>query len=80
MTFKYEPQTKRERVEDLGRLAVMLDQLLDHPLFSELADEQADFESRVYNNADEALNVFEAICDVRHKISDCFSLARFGDD
>ena len=73
----------RERVEDLGRLAVLLDNLLEHKLFDEsnlprrCKDCHEWWEAMSEDKRDDALHsIIYGIDDVKDKICEAISIAR----
>jgi hypothetical protein len=69
--------SKRERVEDLGRIAVLSKEILDHPSF-EMTD--IDDWKRLLTD-EERLYVFvNQYNDLYSKVGDIYDIARWGDD
>ena len=67
---------KKERIEDLGRLAELLDYLLDEELF----DLYEDSFIEKYSDKDNLPELYRKMKFVYSKLSDCWQIARWGDD
>jgi hypothetical protein len=78
--------TKRERVEDLGKLSIMLKDVLDHSIF-ENTDSKHCFETWKVETHDKEEygyergldHIFSCIRCVRDQLEECLNLA-YGDD
>lgn len=70
----------RERVEDLGRLAVMVKHLMDHDLFDERPQRNKDFAEWFMEQSDETKEawvhaIVYKIADVEEKLGDIWEIA-----
>lgn len=73
---------ERERVEDLGRLSEALHRLLDSEAFEHVGCRyySKDTFTSHYKDEDALENLENALEQLKHELSECWCLARFGDD
>lgn len=75
----------RERIEDLGRLAVHLDIILEKDVFNEIGCRAKDFAERFYEKDKESQEdllrtLAYDLVDIKSELCDCRCIARGEDD
>lgn len=69
----------RQRLEDLGRLAELLENMSRHEAFDKLEDEESEF-VRDMKEPLKASRLYILLNALEDRILDCWFLARWGDD
>jgi len=71
---------RRKRVEDLGRLAVYLEQLMNADIFETINYMNDDKFLSVYMNEDKIFEIYQQLTFIHRKLVDLHEIARWGDE